>query len=555
MNDFSKKKLGRLARPASSTAKSLGAALAMLAAPVTPPATADWYSHVPAWPVDYNDTIGDCTIAAAMHLEQAWSMYATPDTPANPTLSDCLTAYEAVSGYRPADPSNPTTNSTDVGAIVLNVLDYWETTGICGATISGWAPLDVTDHNQIKLAIATFGGIYVGLRLPITAQTSGLVWDVAAGPAGVPGSWGLHAVSVLGYDASGVTVISWGEVIKMTWAAWDAWIDEAYAIVSPLFVNASGVDPLGLTLAQLIADLPAGVVGGPTAPMVCFIGSATAPSNGVGALLTPQVIVAPAGQLATGTTVVSQPGGGAAVIGNVSQIWQGAALSAALLPGSMSASGYAALTADWGGGAAEEATYVPPGAGQSAPVVQSPAWQYVTVGGGAISPTPQAARGLVTVESGTSLRLVGSSSNSGFTAISFAEVCSLEAWLAAVTNAAPAVRRLYLGLLGRAPSGTELAYYTAIYLNSQNSLPAGSTPGTILGNTSIIQAFLGSPEFAQISVSWSASDFVAALYVNALGRAASAAEVSWYVTNMPDRVAQVLAITQSAEGIGFIGYA
>lgn len=555
MTDFTMMKLGRLPRPQVHSVKHLATALA-IAPPPAPPATVTWSTAVTSWPVDYNDVIGDCTIAAAAHLEQAWSANATPLAPFNPTPAGILAAYEAVSGYAPSDPSNPQTNSTDLGAVVLNVLNYWQNTGICGQKIAGYAAVDVTDHQMVKTVIATFGGIYLGLRLPIAAQTSGLTWDISGGSAGVPGSWGLHAVPALDYDDAGLTVISWGEKIKMTWQAFDAWVDEAYAVVSPEFVNSSGIDPAGLTLAQLLARLPASIQGGPSAPVVTYIGGAVAPDNAPGALLTPNILLAPAGRLATGFMVVSPAGGGAAINCTISQLWSGTALSAVLLPSAMPESGCVHLATGWGGGDAKEATYVPPASGQPAPVVLSPAWQDVAVSAGAISPAPQASHGLLLTEGLISLNLVGSSSASTFTGISPGELASLEAWISSVTGEAPAVRRLYLGLLGRPGSDAEIQWYTSnLYLPAQNNLPSGSSAGTVLASTNIVQAFLGSPEFASLSAGWSASDFLSWLYVKSLGRSPSADESAWYLANMPSQVSQVLAITQSAEAITFLGYA
>src|SRR5665213_2277872 len=38
-----------------------------------PPATLDLTSHVTDWPMYANDRIGDCTIAAAGHMIEAWT--------------------------------------------------------------------------------------------------------------------------------------------------------------------------------------------------------------------------------------------------------------------------------------------------------------------------------------------------------------------------------------------------------------------------------------------------------------------------------------------------
>lgn len=51
----------------------------------------------------------------------------------------------------------------------------------------------------------------------IGAQTPGAMWDVQPGQ---PQILGGRAVIVAGYDADGLTVISWGALYRMTWAFW-----------------------------------------------------------------------------------------------------------------------------------------------------------------------------------------------------------------------------------------------------------------------------------------------------------------------------------------------
>ena len=106
------------------------------------------------------------------------------------------------------------------------------------------------------------------MALPISAQTQ-QVWSVPpGGPTGdgKPGSWGGHAVPVMGYDSHGLTVITWGAPKVMTWQFWAAYCDEAYAVLSMDFLKADPnnpndpVSPNGFDLAALQADLKA-VVG------------------------------------------------------------------------------------------------------------------------------------------------------------------------------------------------------------------------------------------------------------------------------------------------------
>lgn len=216
----------------------------------TPPDVYDLTAKAPLpWGMMLNDVLGDCTCAAAAHLIMAWTANAAAEVV--PTDAQVLAAYEAVTGYTPADPAS------DRGAVELDVLNYWRQTGVAGHRILAYAALEPANQTHVRAAVATFGGCYIGVALPASAQGQA-AWDVvpdAEGGAGTPGSWGGHAVCVVGYDAAGLTVVTWGQLLKMTWAFWEKYCDEAYAIITQDFLEANGDTPGGLDLAQLQADL------------------------------------------------------------------------------------------------------------------------------------------------------------------------------------------------------------------------------------------------------------------------------------------------------------
>jgi len=107
----------------------------------------------------------------------------------------------------------------------------------------------------VETAAWLFGGLYIGLQMPLTAQAQ-KVWDWTgslAGPAR-PGSWGGHAVDVVRYDKNGLTVVTWGRLQELTWQFWDRYCDEAYCMLSDDFLE-KGNAPNGFDLAALEADL------------------------------------------------------------------------------------------------------------------------------------------------------------------------------------------------------------------------------------------------------------------------------------------------------------
>jgi len=201
-----------------------------------------------AWGMMDNDKVGDCTCAAAGHLIIEWTddngaLYTPPD-------QDIISAYAAITGY------NPATGQNDNGASETAVLNYWRATGISSHKIMAYAALEPKNHNHIMLSVFLFGGCYIGVQLPISAQKQ-KVWSVPPGGPqgqGAPGSWGGHAVMVVGYDSHGLTVITWGATKRMTWSFWDAYCDESYAIISTDFAGTKPA-PNGFDLAALQQDL------------------------------------------------------------------------------------------------------------------------------------------------------------------------------------------------------------------------------------------------------------------------------------------------------------
>jgi hypothetical protein len=247
MADHSKMKLGRKAIKTDSRTLVFGRYLTPAIPP--PPPTADWTKGVTAWGMMLNDTLGDCTIAGVGHAVQVWtantaSMVTVPD----PTI---LSYYEHWDGYVPSNPN------TDSGGIELDVLNDWQKQGFAGNTLLAFADPKPANLVEVRQSIALFGGVYIGLNLPLTAQSQD-VWDVVprGGAKAKPGSWGGHCVFVPKYDQHGFTCITWGQLKTMTVAFWNKYCDEAHALLGQDWIAAKGA-PSGFDEAQLQTDLKA----------------------------------------------------------------------------------------------------------------------------------------------------------------------------------------------------------------------------------------------------------------------------------------------------------
>lgn len=224
------------------------------ALPAIPDAT-NRSSDVAAWPMYANDRIGDCTCAALGHMIQFWeavSGQTAPGADAPLAEPDVVGAYAAITGYDPA------TNANDNGAVELDVLRFWQQNGVAGHRIAAYAAVNLRSHDLVKAAVYLFEGLYIGCALPASAQGQD-VWDYlpATGSQAYPGSWGGHAVNVVDYNQTGPIVVTWGRTLQMTWAFWDQYCDEAYAIISPEQFTAAGKTVEGFDAAALAADLEA----------------------------------------------------------------------------------------------------------------------------------------------------------------------------------------------------------------------------------------------------------------------------------------------------------
>jgi hypothetical protein len=238
-------KLGKLPAKSDPRTLMLTRYVDRAALPV-PPATLDLTRGVREWPMYANDRLGDCTCAAAGHMIEAWTAAADGEA-LEVTESAVVHAFEEVKVTDPV--------TGEEGAVELDVLKYWRATGIAQHKIGAFARVSKHDHELLQTSAYLFGGLYIGLQLPETAQDQA-VWDWThrlTGPA-APGSWGGHAVDVVCYDEHTLTVVTWGALKEMTWSFWDRYVDEAYCLLSKDFLRGRTA-PNGFDLAALKKEL------------------------------------------------------------------------------------------------------------------------------------------------------------------------------------------------------------------------------------------------------------------------------------------------------------
>jgi hypothetical protein len=212
------------------------------------PASVDWHSRVGSWPMFANDSVGDCTEANVGHTIQNTSTYGEGQT-VTITDADVLAAYSRVSGYDPSQTQPDGSNPTDNGAAMQDVYADWRKNGVGGHRILVSAEVAIANLDEVKQAIDDFGA--VGLGITVYQQmmddfNAGLGFTRAGGA-----NLGGHAVPAVGYDAKGVYVVTWAQVILMTWACFAKVVEEGWVAILPEWFSAAGQDPDGVDLYGL----------------------------------------------------------------------------------------------------------------------------------------------------------------------------------------------------------------------------------------------------------------------------------------------------------------
>ena len=190
------------------------------------------------FPMDDNDTMGDCTIAALAHALTTYRGLVGKEK--------IMSKAAVVKLYKHL------TGGLDSGLNELDVLNYWRAHAVSGDEILAFATIDPKNHTHIEQAITLFGGVYLGFQVQQNCvQEFNARQPWTPGPLTNDG----HAVFAVGYDQNGVTVLTWGNTQQATWSWWDECVDEAYAILPP---EAKSPDfAPGFNIAQLQTDLAA----------------------------------------------------------------------------------------------------------------------------------------------------------------------------------------------------------------------------------------------------------------------------------------------------------
>lgn len=217
-------------------------------APAPIPTQIDYTSPLPAdLGMMLNDQLGDCTMAGLGHAIEIWSRFAggAETVVSDDAIRRACTEFNA---------SNGAVEQT-VLRQAMNAGFPLDAAGDARSRLTCFVELDPRQPEDIRRAIYECGVVYLGINVP-QALLNGeppAVWD-----AGSPASNEGHCIIAAGYDTrvSGnlTRIVSWGRRYDLTDAFIAAYVDEAYALVSPLWVEKTGSTPLGMTLVALEAQ-------------------------------------------------------------------------------------------------------------------------------------------------------------------------------------------------------------------------------------------------------------------------------------------------------------
>lgn len=203
------------------------------------------------WGMLGNDEYGDCVWAMKAH--RAMVHAAANGRELDFTTAGVLSDYSAQTGFDPGDPD------TDQGTVIRDSLNYERQTGIVDAggerhKIRGYVRVDPQNHAEVWEACYLFGAVDLGIAVPFSAMDQfeqGRMWSY------VPGSpiEGGHGVPLIA-RRSHWGLVTWGQVQWCGHRFFERYCDEAWAILSDDWLDATGgKSPQGFDLDALLADL------------------------------------------------------------------------------------------------------------------------------------------------------------------------------------------------------------------------------------------------------------------------------------------------------------
>lgn len=248
--------LGRIAPPAERKRKVLPLKNFVKLATKPAPPKCDYYTKAAQTLSQMmgNDMQGDCvavTVFKELGIDTAHVPGGTQVTASTPEV---LKWYHDVGG------------PGDNGLYILDALEHARDRGFKSGgvvhKIDGFVLVDNGNDELMNVALYLFGGLHVGVALPLEWYQNADdadVWDVTNTRI-----IGGHSIPFTGYDATHFKLATWARQPRITRAAVrdGRWVDECYATLGKDWYNAEGLTTHGVNVDALKQALEAIRAGG-----------------------------------------------------------------------------------------------------------------------------------------------------------------------------------------------------------------------------------------------------------------------------------------------------
>lgn len=125
----------------------------------------------------------------------------------------------------------------DNGLVILDNLKNWRNYGwrIDGQfyKLKAYGIVDWHNHKFVNFVGYYLFGNYVGVALPLSAQTEFFNNQPWSDTSGIGGEWGYHCIYIAPIaNHIGPICLTWGKFHQITWEWWDKYVFECWACIS-----------------------------------------------------------------------------------------------------------------------------------------------------------------------------------------------------------------------------------------------------------------------------------------------------------------------------------
>jgi hypothetical protein len=196
------------------------------------PASEDYLSSFKNWQMLGNDTYGDCVAVTWANMRRMLTGALT-GTEYYPTIDQVYQVYRLQNPNFVPNPSNPV---EDNGMDIQTLLEYLNKYGgPDGVPVVAFASVDYKNLDEVKAALAIFGGLWLGINVQAENQSEfkqGQPWDYVQGSP-IVGGHSILSGGYFGQTTDDVRFITWAQETGFTDNFWANSVEELWAVIWP----------------------------------------------------------------------------------------------------------------------------------------------------------------------------------------------------------------------------------------------------------------------------------------------------------------------------------